>query len=62
MQRERKRWSARGVSLSDLQRREEETREKEERRSFGQNSSEFLKFKNMTKEVVVVCSDVFYKW
>jgi hypothetical protein len=35
MQRERKRWSARGVSLSDLQRREEETREKEERRSFG---------------------------
>jgi hypothetical protein len=41
---------------------EEETREKEERSHLAEIHLNFEIFKNLIQEVMVICSDVFYKW
>jgi hypothetical protein len=52
-QRERKRWLARVVTLSDLQRKRRRNKRRRRKESFGQNSFEFRKIQNLVQ--VVVC-------
>jgi hypothetical protein len=53
-ERERKRWSARGVTLGDLQRRRIRIKRRRRKGSLGRNSLEFRKIQNLIQEVVVV--------
>jgi hypothetical protein len=54
-QRERERWSARVVTLSDLQRKRRRNKRRRRKGSFGRNSFEFRKIQNLVQVAVGAC-------